>query len=60
MCVSDLQLNSLLQVLVRLLDQLFGSQYSVPHHVFGATTAGGDEGGRNQSMLVLFHLIKTL
>lgn len=37
--LSDLQLDSLLQVLVSLLDQLFGPEDSVPHHVFGATTA---------------------
>lgn len=36
-----LQLNSLLQVLVGLLHQLFGPQNSVPHHVLGATAAGG-------------------
>lgn len=37
--LPDLQLDSLLQVLVGLLDQLFGPEDSVPHHVFGATTA---------------------
>lgn len=41
-CLSDLQLDSLLQVLVSLLDQLFGPQDSVPHEVFGATTADLD------------------
>lgn len=41
-CASDLQLNSLLQVLVGLLDQLFSPQNSVPHHVLGAAAAGGD------------------
>lgn len=40
--VLHLQLNSLLQVLVGLLHQLFGPQHSVPHHVLGATAAGGD------------------
>lgn len=42
MRLSHLELNSLLQVLVRLLDQLFSPQHSVPHHVLGATAAGGD------------------
>lgn len=35
-----LQLDPLLQVLVGLLNQLFGPQDSVPHHVLGATAAG--------------------
>lgn len=52
-CVSDLQLNSLLQVLVRLLDQFFSPQHSVPHHVLGATAAGGDGRRKSQSTLVL-------
>lgn len=38
-CRPDLKLNSLLQVLVCLLDQLFGAQDPIPHHVFGAATA---------------------
>lgn len=40
--VLHLQLNSLLQVLIGLLHQLLGPQHSVPHHVLGATAAGGD------------------
>lgn len=47
---SHLQLNSLLQVLVRLLDQLFSPQHSVPHHVLRATAAGGD--GRKKPVAV--------
>lgn len=45
-----LQLNSLLQVLVRLLDELFSPQHPVPHHVLGATAAGRDTTNKDFSV----------